>query len=153
MKITPAHIILPIIAILVGMALIYAGLWGGWGIVWTASGSFFIAVGLGATLLTLAWTLPDPAGVFLRQPVISILPPQVICDHPSQSGLVGRGCFVGFRSFREGIECDKERSTQPTTFLPLTLWQRKVCSDVLPPICTSEFHEGKIHYRFQSRGQ
>ena len=73
MKITPAHIILPIIAILVGMALIYAGLWGGWGIVWAAGGGFFIAVGLGAALLTLAWALPGSAGAFLRQPVISIL--------------------------------------------------------------------------------
>jgi hypothetical protein len=73
MKITPAHIILPIIAILVGMAIIYAGLWGGWGIVWAAGGGFFIVLGLGATLLTLAWALPDPAGAFLRQPMISIL--------------------------------------------------------------------------------
>jgi len=38
MKITPARIILPVLCLVVGAALIYAGLAAGWGLVWVLGG-------------------------------------------------------------------------------------------------------------------
>jgi hypothetical protein len=42
MEITPAHVLLPILCIVVGIVLIYVGLFGGWGLVWAVGGGFFI---------------------------------------------------------------------------------------------------------------
>ena len=73
MKITSSHIVLPIVCILVGTVLVYLGLCMGWGLVWVAGGGFFIVVGIGAGLLTSAWTLPGRVGAFLRRPFVGIL--------------------------------------------------------------------------------
>lgn len=73
MKVTPAHILMPILCIMVGIALVCVGLFGGWGLVWAAGGGFFVTVGIGAGLLTLAWVLPGQAGTILRRPIVSIL--------------------------------------------------------------------------------
>ena len=73
MKITPARIILPVLCLVVGAALIYAGLAAGWGLVWVLGGGFFITVGIAAIVLTLAWTLPGRAGALLRHPIVSVL--------------------------------------------------------------------------------
>ena len=68
MKITPAVIILPIVSLLVGGTLIYVGIYRHWGAVWTSGGVFFAALGAGAQILTLAWSLPGRAGRILRHP-------------------------------------------------------------------------------------
>jgi hypothetical protein len=73
MKITPAHVLMPILCLGVGIALIYVGLYRGWGSVWAVVGGFFITVGLGAGVLTLAWVLPGPGGAILRRPIVSIV--------------------------------------------------------------------------------
>lgn len=73
MKITPAHIVMLIVCIVVGIALIYVGLFAGWGTVWAMGGGFFVIIGIGAALLTLAWAIPGRAGAVLRHPVVSIL--------------------------------------------------------------------------------
>ena len=67
------HLLVPIFAIAVGVALLYVGLWCGWGVVWAAAGGFFAVLGLGAEVLGLAWTLPGPVGTFLRRPTVGIL--------------------------------------------------------------------------------
>jgi hypothetical protein len=72
-RITAAHVWVPILVILIGLALICLGLRGGWGAVWAAAGGFFVVLGIGAELLTLAWALPGPVGTLLRHPVVSIL--------------------------------------------------------------------------------
>jgi hypothetical protein len=73
MKMTIGQILLPFVVLAIGVSLVLAGTWGGWGIVWTAGGIFFITVGIGTTLLTLAWNLPGPLGAFLKRPLVSIL--------------------------------------------------------------------------------
>jgi hypothetical protein len=73
MKITPAHILMPILCMLVGIVLIYLGTSVGWGSVWAMAGGFFITVGIGAILLTLAWVLPGQLGALLRRPIVSVL--------------------------------------------------------------------------------
>jgi len=73
MKITPTSIFLPILCLVVGAALVYAGLAAGWGLVWAMGGGFFITVGLAAIVLTLAWMLPGRLGATLRHPVVSVL--------------------------------------------------------------------------------
>jgi hypothetical protein len=73
MKITLARILMMLLSIVVGVALVYAGLFAGWGLVWASGGIFFIAIGLGAGLLTLAWNLPGRVGAILRRPLVSIL--------------------------------------------------------------------------------
>jgi hypothetical protein len=72
MKVSVGHLLMPQLALLVGAALLYAGIWGGWGAAWVAGGAFFISIGLAANLLTLAWILPGPVGAFLRHPVTNI---------------------------------------------------------------------------------
>ena len=73
MKITPARIILPVLCLVVGGVMIYAGLAAGWGLVWVLGGGFFIMVGLSAIVLTLAWRLPGRVGALLRHPIVSVL--------------------------------------------------------------------------------
>jgi len=73
MKITPTHILMTVLSIVVGVALIYAGLFAGWGLVWVSGGTFFIAIGVGAGLLTLSWKLSGRVGAILRRPRVSIL--------------------------------------------------------------------------------
>ena len=73
MKITPTHILMMFLSIVVGVALIYAGLFVGWGLVWALGGTFFIAIGMGAGLLTLAWNISGRVGAILRHPLVSIL--------------------------------------------------------------------------------
>ena len=73
MKITPVGVLLPILCLVVGVALVYAGLSAGWGLVWAMGGGFFITVGISAIVLTLAWRLPGRAGAALRHPVVSVL--------------------------------------------------------------------------------
>jgi hypothetical protein len=73
MKITPTHVLMMILSIVVGVALVYAGLFAGWGLVWASGGTFFIAIGVGAGLLALAWNLPGRVGAILRRPLVSIL--------------------------------------------------------------------------------
>jgi hypothetical protein len=73
MKVTPAHILMPILCIMVGIALVCVGLFGGWGLVWAAGGGFFVTVGIGAGLLTLAWMLPGRAGIILQRPIVNVL--------------------------------------------------------------------------------
>jgi hypothetical protein len=64
METKPEHFLAPVLVILVGAALVYVGLWLGWGAVWAAAGAFFIVLGLGAEVLALAWRLPGPIGAF-----------------------------------------------------------------------------------------
>jgi len=73
MKITFGHIALIAIAILAGSLLIFAGSKLAWGMVWVLAGIFFITIGIAAGLLTLAWVLPGPLGMFLRLPVVNLL--------------------------------------------------------------------------------
>jgi hypothetical protein len=73
MNITAAHIVMPIVCIMVGLSLIYMGLFAGWGLVWAMGGGFFVTIGVGAVLLTLAWVLPGSLGALLRRPVVSIV--------------------------------------------------------------------------------
>jgi len=73
MKITVGQIALIAIAILAGSLLIFAGSKLAWGMVWILAGIFFITIGVAAGLLTLAWTLPGPVGMFLRLPVVNVL--------------------------------------------------------------------------------
>ena len=73
MKITTTHILMMFLSIVVGVALIYAGLFAGWGLVWAPGGTFFVAIGVGAGLLTLAWKLSGRVGAILRRPLVSIL--------------------------------------------------------------------------------
>jgi hypothetical protein len=73
LKITRGHIAMSAFAIIVGGLLVYAGTAGDWGAVWVAAGAFFLAVGLGTVLISLAYVLPGPAGAILRSPAVSIL--------------------------------------------------------------------------------
>jgi len=73
MKVTPAHYTMPLLPIGAGAVLVYLGLFADWGLVWAAAGGFFLTVGLGAYVFTLAWTLPGTPGVLLRHPLVSIL--------------------------------------------------------------------------------
>jgi hypothetical protein len=73
MKISIGQIALITIAILVGSLLIFAGSKLDWGMVWVLAGIFFITIGVAAGLLTLAWILPGPLGIFLRLPVVNVL--------------------------------------------------------------------------------
>ena len=73
MKITIGQIALIATSILAGCLLIYAGSNLAWGMVWILAGIFFITIGIAAGLLTLAWVLPGPVGMFLRLPVINVL--------------------------------------------------------------------------------
>jgi len=73
MKITIGQIALIAIAILTGSMLIFAGSKLAWGMVWILAGIFFITIGVAAGLLTLAWILPGPVGMFLRLPVVNVL--------------------------------------------------------------------------------
>ncbi len=73
MKITIGQIALIVIAILAGSLLIFAGSKLAWGMVWILAGIFFITIGIAAGLLTLAWVLPGPLGIFLRLPVVNLL--------------------------------------------------------------------------------
>jgi hypothetical protein len=66
MKITPAHVLMPILCLVVGIALLYVGLYRAWGLVWAVAGGFFITVALGVGVLTLAWVLPGPAAPMER---------------------------------------------------------------------------------------
>ena len=43
MKITLARILMMLLSIVVGIVLVYAGLFAGWGLVWASGGTFFIA--------------------------------------------------------------------------------------------------------------
>jgi hypothetical protein len=72
-KITLVHVLMPILCLVVGAVLVYVGLFRAWGLVWAVAGGFFITVGLGAGVLTLAWVLPGPAGAILRRPIVSIV--------------------------------------------------------------------------------
>jgi hypothetical protein len=47
MRITPAHVLMPILCLGVGVALLYVGLYRAWGLVWAVAGGFSITVGLG----------------------------------------------------------------------------------------------------------
>jgi hypothetical protein len=73
MQIRREHFLVPVLAIAVGGALLYVGLWASWGIVWAAAGGFFLVLGLAAELLALTWRLPGPLGRLLRQPLVGIL--------------------------------------------------------------------------------
>jgi hypothetical protein len=73
MKITIGHIVMPMIAILSGLLLVYTGLKLHWGLAWTLAGVFFITIGIVANLLTLAWVLPGPLGAFLRHPIVNVI--------------------------------------------------------------------------------
>jgi len=73
MVITKGKISLIAIAILAGSLLIYAGSMLDWGLTWILAGVFFITIGIAAGLLTLAWVLPDPLGLFLRHPIVNIV--------------------------------------------------------------------------------
>jgi hypothetical protein len=73
MKTTIGKIALIAIAILAGSLLIYAGSVLGWGLTWILAGVFFITIGIAAGLLTLAWILPGPLGIFLRLPIVNII--------------------------------------------------------------------------------
>ncbi len=73
MKITFGQIALIAIAILAGSLLIFVGSKLAWGMVWILAGIFFITIGIAAGLLTLAWILPGPFGMFLRLPVVNLL--------------------------------------------------------------------------------
>jgi hypothetical protein len=73
MKITIGQIALIAIAILAGSLLIFAGSKLAWGMVWILAGIFFITIGIAAGLLTLAWILPGPLGMFLRLPIVNVL--------------------------------------------------------------------------------
>lgn len=73
MKITVGQIALIAIAILAGSLLIFAGSQLNWGMVWILAVIFFITIGVAAGLLTLAWILPGPVGVFLRLPITNVL--------------------------------------------------------------------------------
>lgn len=73
MKITSGQIALITIAVLVGCLLIFAGSKMGWGLVWVLAGIFFITIGIAAGLISLAWILPGPLGLFLRLPFVNVL--------------------------------------------------------------------------------
>jgi hypothetical protein len=94
MKITPAHVVMPILCLEAGIALIYVGLSRAWGPVWAVAGGFFITIALGAGVLTLAWILPGSAGAILRRPIVSIV---ILCAVAGMMaltvyvGIVGRG--------------------------------------------------------------
>jgi hypothetical protein len=92
MKITPAHILMPILSLGVGIVLLYVGLFRAWGPVWAVAGGFFITVGLGAGVLTLAWVLPGPAGAILRRPIVSIV---ILC---AVVGMMAMTVYVGIVS-------------------------------------------------------
>jgi hypothetical protein len=91
-RITPAHVLMPVLCLAVGMALVYVGLSGGWGLVWAAGGGFFITVGVGAGVLTLTWVLPGPAGAMLRRPIVSIL---ILC---AVVGMMALTVYIGIIS-------------------------------------------------------
>jgi hypothetical protein len=95
MEITPAHVLLPILCIVVGIVLIYVGLFGGWGLVWAVGGGFFITVGIGAGVLTLAWVLPGKAGTLLRHPIVSVA---ILC---AVVGMMVLTVYVGILSRRQ----------------------------------------------------
>lgn len=65
--------LLSLIAALTGIALVLLGTLGGWGLVWTLAGGFFMTVALGTVILTLAWSLEGRPGELLRHPAVSIL--------------------------------------------------------------------------------
>gem|GEM_PF-5798111 len=73
MKISIGQIALISIAILAGSLLVFAGSKLNWGMVWVLAGIFFITIGIAAGLLSLAWVLPGPLGMFLRLPVVNLL--------------------------------------------------------------------------------
>ena len=72
MNIRLGHIILPLFAIAVGAALIYLGWQESLGTAWVAGGIMFIAIGVGALILNLAWLLPDPWGTWLKNRWVGI---------------------------------------------------------------------------------
>jgi hypothetical protein len=72
MKVTPSTILLPILALAVGLLLIGLGFGAGIGLVWAAAGGFLVAVALSAMLLTLAWVLPEPWATVLRHRAVGI---------------------------------------------------------------------------------
>lgn len=92
MRITPAHVLMPVLCLAVGIALVYVGLSGGWGLVWAVGGGFFITVGVGAGVLTLAWVLPGPAGAMLRRPIVSIV---ILC---AVVGMMALTVYIGIIS-------------------------------------------------------
>lgn len=59
-------IILTIIALYLGVFLIYVGGWGGWGLLWAMIGLLFTVVGFGSGLLTLG-SLDLPISPALRR--------------------------------------------------------------------------------------
>jgi hypothetical protein len=73
MKITPAHIILPLVALGLGCLLLYQGLWSGWGSVWASGGAFFASIGVGTTLLNLSYRVPGRPGELLRSRQVGII--------------------------------------------------------------------------------
>jgi hypothetical protein len=73
MNIRLGHFILPFLAIAVGTALIYLGWQESLGAAWVAGGVLFIAIGVGALVLNLAWILPDPWGAWLKGRAVGML--------------------------------------------------------------------------------
>ena len=105
MRITPAHFLMPILCLGVGIALIYFGLFRAWGPVWAAAEGFFITVGLGAGVLTLAWVLPGPAGALLRRPIVSIVILGAVV------GMMALTVYVGVCCTESAIETTLSRCT------------------------------------------
>lgn len=73
MRVKARNFLVPVLPIVVGLLLMYVGLWGGWGAVWAAAGGYFVVLGLGAELLALSWVAPGRLGAILRHPVVSVL--------------------------------------------------------------------------------
>ena len=66
------YIAMSLLAAGTGAGLVYAGLNGG-GAVWVSAGVFFMAIGAGTLLLTIAPALPGPLGSLLRARFTGIL--------------------------------------------------------------------------------
>ena len=66
MKVRAGDIILSLIALYLGIFLIYAGGWGGWGLLYAAVGALFTVIGASSALLSLS-NLNLPFSSFLKR--------------------------------------------------------------------------------------
>lgn len=73
MKTRRGEIMLPFVALAVGIALVYLGIGQGAGLAWASGGIFFIALGISAFTLSLANSNAGQANPFLQSKILSIL--------------------------------------------------------------------------------
>jgi hypothetical protein len=72
MKVRAGDIILSLIALYLGIFLIYAGGWGGWGLIYAAVGALFTVIGTSSALLSLG-NLNLPFSAFLRRGAVRVM--------------------------------------------------------------------------------